>query len=72
MLHVIEYQVSCYAEFDAHVRKLTDKEIDIQKAFGPQTTYTGIRDYYEKAIINTKKIKRQEKKEERNEIESKR
>ena len=74
MLHVIEYQVSCYAEFDTHVKKITDREgVDIiQKAFGSQTTYTGIKDYYEKAIHNMKKIKRQEKKEERNEMESKR
>lgn len=59
MLGVIEAQVDNYAEFDIHVRRLNNNDID-KDTLGSQ--YKDISDYYAKTIKEIRDEKRKEKK----------
>jgi len=58
MLGVIEAQVDCYAEFDAHVKKLTNDDVDKYKLGAS----ADIDIYYTQQIKEIRSNKRKEKK----------
>ena len=58
MLGVIEAQVDCYADFDAHVKKLTNDDVDKDKLGASADIET----YYTQQIKEIRSNKRKEKK----------
>lgn len=68
MLATIEAQIDCYSEFDAHVKKLTNDDIEKDKLPSP---YTNIEDFYNSSIKKIKKEKRKDTQQKKADIEEK-
>jgi len=68
MLSTIEAQIDCYSEFDAHVKKLTNDDIEKDKL---PTPYTNIEDFYNSSIKKIKKEKRLDTLKKKADVEEK-